>query len=316
MRHAGTPSYLSVGNSEFMAKIDGLYGLAENCGLCPRRCGAKRLGGEKGLCGASGGLKIASMNMHFGEEPPISGRTGSGTVFFSGCPLKCKFCQNYPISRFCAGKFFDAAEFADGIIRLQGKGANNINLVTSAQYMPFVAEAIFMAKNRGLNIPIVYNSSGYEDERTLRFLDKIIDVYLPDIKYSDDGQALKYSGVKGYVATNRKALKIMYEQVGALKVDKNGVAVSGLLIRHLVLPGGISGYADSFRFIAEELGEEVPVSLMNQYFPAYKAVYDAAVSRKISEGEYMDAVQELTGNNLAGFFQSGGCLADDDDISI
>ncbi len=299
------PSFLNISNADFIAKIDALYDLAENCGLCPRRCGAKRLKGEKGLCGGEDVLKIASINLHFGEEPPISGKTGSGTVFFSGCPLKCKFCQNYPISRYGAGTYYYTAEFAEKMVKLQEKGANNINLVTSAHYMPFVVESIFLAKKIGLNIPIVYNSSGYEDESLLNLLDGIIDIYLPDIKYSDDRYALKYSGVSNYVEINRKALRIMYEQVKELKINKkNGIAVSGLLIRHLVLPGGISGYEDSFKFIAENISEDVPVSIMSQYFPAYKACYDDTISMLITVEEYSAAVESLIRHNLTGFFQN------------
>ncbi len=297
-------SYLTVSNGDFISKIDALYGLMENCELCPRHCGAKRFKGEKGLCGAADKLKIASINLHFGEEPPISGKTGSGTVFFSGCSLKCKFCQNYPISRYCAGNFYDTAELADGMVKLQEKGAVNINLVTPTHYMPFVAESIFLAKKMGLKIPIVYNSSGYEDAKLLNLLNGIIDIYLPDIKYSDNKNALSYSGVADYVEINRKALKIVCGQVKELRVSKYGIAVSGLLIRHLVLPEGISGYADSFKFIAEELGGDVPVSLMSQYFPAYKAEYDGRLNRKITEREYSAAVKELIDKNLTGFFQN------------
>ncbi len=298
------PSYLDISNEDFLSKIDALYGLTENCGLCPRRCGAKRLKGEKGLCGGEDKLKIASINLHFGEEPSISGGSGSGTVFFSGCPLKCKFCQNYPISRYGIGKYYDTIEFAEKMVELQGKKAHNINLVTPSHYMPFVAESIFLAKTMGLNIPIVYNSSGYEDKRLLDLLNKIIDIYLPDIKYSDNKYALKYSGVPDYVEINRKALKIMYEQVKELRINKDGIAVSGLLIRHLVLPQGISGYADSFKFIAGQLGIDVPVSIMSQYFPAYKAFYDDKISVAITAEEYSAAVEALIDNNLTGFFQN------------
>jgi len=297
------PSYLAISNADFISKIDGLYCLMEDCRLCPRRCGAKRLKGERGLCGAADKLKIASINLHYGEEPPISGKTGSGTVFFSGCSLKCKFCQNYPISRYCAGNFYDTAELADGMVKLQEKGAANINLVTSMHYMPFVAESIFLAKKIGLKIPIVYNSSGYEEAGALNLLNGIIDIYLPDIKYSDNKYALNYSGIADYVEINRKALKIMYGQVKELKISRSGIAVSGLLIRHLILPENISGYADSFKFIADELGGDVPVSLMSQYFPAYKAEYDRKLNRKITAIEYSAAIKELIAQNLTGFFQ-------------
>lgn len=310
------PSYLAISNKDFVSKIDGLYDLMENCGLCPRKCGAKRFKGEKGLCGAEDKLRIASINLHFGEEPPISGKKGSGTIFFSGCSLKCKFCQNYPVSRYCTGNFYETNELSEGMLILQEKGAGNINLVTSSHYMPFVVEAIFLAKNRGLKIPIVYNSSGYEEEKLLYLLNEIIDIYLPDIKYSDNKYALRYSGVSDYVGINRKALKIMYEQVKELKVNREGIAVSGILIRHLVLPEVISGYADSFKFIAEELGLNVPLSLMSQYFPAYKALYDGKINRRITEGEYLAAVKEMLDRNLTGFYQNDKNLHIDDICAV
>lgn len=302
------PSYLALSNKEFLDRIDKLYSLMNECELCPRKCGAKRMDGETGLCGGKDKLRIASMTVHFGEEPPISGKSGSGTIFFSGCPLKCKFCQNYPISKYCAGIAYDASELAAGMLKLQEKGACNINLVSSSHFMPFVVEAIFLAKNGGLSVPIVYNSSGYESEKLLNLLDKIIDIYLPDIKYSSDKEALRYSGVKDYVKINRLALKNMYKQVNELTMNSEGLAISGLMVRHLVLPERISGYKDSFRFIAKELSINVPVSLMNQYFPAYKAIYDFKINRKITQDEYSDAILNLTNENLIGYFQEDDSL--------
>lgn len=302
------PSYLTLSDKEFSAKIDELYNLMSECELCPRRCKAKRINGGRGLCGEADKLRIASINIHFGEEPPISGRTGSGTIFFSGCPLKCKFCQNYPISRYCAGNLYDTAQLAAGMLKLQEKGACNINLVSSAHFMPFVVESIFLAKQQGLSIPIVYNSSGYESEKLLNLLNKIIDIYLPDIKYSNNEDALRYSGTKDYVEINRLALKIMYNQVKELAMDAQGIAISGLMIRHLVLPAGISGHKDSFRFIADELSVNVPVSLMSQYFPAYKAGYDFKINRKITHEEYAEAILDLANADLTGYFQEDNSL--------
>lgn len=287
----------------FLAKINSLYELMENCSLCPRKCGAKRLKGERGICGACDKLMVASYNLHFGEEPPISGTNGSGTIFFSGCSLKCKFCQNYPVSRFFTGRPYTPLELSGVCLSLQKKGAHNINLVTSAHFMPFVAEAVYLARTSGLNIPVLYNSSGYESEELLSILSGIIDIYLPDAKYSDDDVSLKYSGVSDYIEVNRKALKIMYEQAGELKLDRHGIGVSGLLIRHLVLPEGLSGYDKSFKFIAEELSGDIPVSLMSQYFPAYKAFNDKKVNRKITEREYQDAIASLVETGLTGYYQ-------------
>lgn len=297
------PSYLALTKREFLSKINYLYDIAENCSLCPRKCGAKRLKGEQGLCGAKDRLVIASYNLHHGEEPPISGTYGSGAIFFSGCSLKCKFCQNYPISRFCAGKSYTSYELSRAMLKLQKNCAHNINLVTSTHFMPYVVEGAYFAKEDGLNIPIIYNSSGYESEELLNALSGIIDIYLPDIKYCDNSLALQFSGVSDYVEVNRKALKIMHDQVQELQVDLNGIAVKGMLIRHLVLPEMLSGYRQSFQFIAENISKNVQVSLMSQYFPAYKAFNDKRANRKITYEEYMDAIESLEEAGLTGYYQ-------------
>ncbi|MHB1680401.1 MAG: radical SAM protein [bacterium] len=289
---------------DFLYKIKYLYKITENCSLCPRYCNAKRFQAEKGLCGAKDELRIASFNIHKGEEPCISGSNGSGTIFFSGCPLKCKFCQNYPISRFYNGKDYTVLELSDIMIKLQKRGAHNINLVTSTHFMPFIVEALYIAKDKGLKIPVVYNSSGYETEELIEILGGIIDIYIPDIKYSDNKIALKYSGADNYVEVNRKALKKIYKQSGELQTDFSGIAIKGMLVRHLVLPEGLSGYQESFKFIAEELSENVPVSLMSQYFPAYKAFNDNTVNRKITAEEYIEAVDCLFNAGLSGYYQT------------
>ncbi len=289
---------------DFLYKIKYLYKIAENCSLCPRYCNAKRFQAEKGLCGAKDKLRIASFNIHKGEEPCISGKNGSGTIFFSGCSLKCKFCQNYPISRFYNGKDYTVLELSDIMLGLQKRGAHNINLVTSTHFMPFIANALCIAKDKGLTIPVIYNSSGYETEELIEILDGIIDIYLPDIKYSNNRIALKYSGADNYVEVNRKALKKIYKQAGGLQLDFNGIAIKGMLVRHLVLPEGLSGYQESFKFIAEELSENIPVSLMSQYFPAYKAFNDNVVNRKITAEEYIKAIDCLSNAGLYGYYQT------------
>ncbi|MHB1645821.1 MAG: radical SAM protein [Candidatus Acididesulfobacter diazotrophicus] len=289
---------------DFLYRIKYLYKITESCSLCPRCCNAKRFKAEEGLCGAKDKLRIASFNIHKGEEPCISGRNGSGTIFFSGCSLKCKFCQNYPISRFYNGKNYNVSELSDIMIKLQKRGAHNINLVTSTHFMPFIVEALYIAKDKGLKIPVIYNSSGYETEELIEILDGIIDIYLPDIKYSDNKIALKYSGADNYVEVNRKALKKIYKQSGELQTDFSGIAIKGMLVRHLVLPEDLSGYKESFKFIAEELSKNIPVSLMSQYFPAYKAFNDNAVNRKITAEEYIKAVDCLSNAGLAGYYQT------------
>jgi putative pyruvate formate lyase activating enzyme len=289
---------------DFLYKIKYLYKTAENCSLCPRCCNAKRFQAEKGLCGAKDKLRIASFNIHKGEEPCISGNNGSGTIFFSGCSLKCKFCQNYPISRFYNGKDYTVLELSYIMLELQKRGAHNINLVTSTHFMPFIADALYIAREQGLKIPVIYNSSGYETEELVEILDGIIDIYLPDIKYSNNKIALKYSGVDNYVELNRKALKKIYQQAGELQTDFSGMAIKGMLVRHLVLPDGLSGFQESFKFIAEELSQNIPVSLMSQYFPAYKAFNDNIVNRKVTAEEYFEAVDCMSDAGLYGYYQT------------
>ena len=190
------------------------------------------------------------------------------------------------------------------MLKLQKRGAHNINLVTSTHFMQFIVEALYIAKDKGLKIPVIYNSSGYETEELIEILDGIIDIYLPDIKYSDNKIALKYSGADNYVEINRKALKKIYKQSGELQTDFSGIAIKGMLVRHLVLPDNLSGYKESFKFIAEELSKNVPISLMSQYFPAYKAFNDDAVNRKITAEEYIEAVDYLSNADLSGYYQT------------
>jgi len=229
--------------------------------------------------------KIASYNIHNGEEPPVSGPRGSGTIFFSGCGLRCIFCQNFPISQLLNGNEVSVEEVAGYMLFLQKKGAHNINFVTPTHYVPQIVEAVYIASQRGLKLPLVYNSSGYEELQTLKLLDGIIDIYLPDMKYSSDENALKYSGVNNYVEINRLAIKEIYRQVGPLTTDEHGIARRGLIIRHLVLPGDISGTEDVLRFICE-LDPAIPVSLMSQYFPAHRANNFPELKRHLKREEY------------------------------
>jgi len=233
---------------------------------------------------------VASWNNHLGEEPPISGKKGSGAIFFSGCTGKCIFCQNYPISQLGTGVEMTAERLADIMLELQGRGCHNINFVTPTHFSPSIVKAVGSAAARGLRIPIVYNTSGYERVETLRLLDGIVDIYLPDVKYSDNSVAARLSGFTGYVEYNRTALKEMYRQVGKLKT-RRGCAIRGMIIRHLILPGGLSGTPEAIRFIAEEISREVHISLMDQYFPAYHAAHHETISRRISEEEYQEALE-------------------------
>ncbi|MCD6097762.1 radical SAM protein [bacterium] len=267
--------------------------LLSNCSVCPRRCGVNRMKGEVGFCRSGFLPKVASYNLHFGEEPPISGSRGSGTIFFSNCNMRCVYCQNYPISQFGVGNEVEIAELADMMLSLQSRGAHNINLVTPTHFVPQILEAVGIAKKSGLSIPIVYNTSGYESVETLHLLDGVVDIYLVDMRYSDNENALRYSSCPDYVEVNRQAVLEMHRQVGDLLLDKGGVAKKGVIVRLLVLPNGISGTEDNLRFLLENVGNAVYISLMSQYFPAYRSREFPLLSRRISAEEYTRVVELL-----------------------
>jgi putative pyruvate formate lyase activating enzyme len=273
--------------------IDELYKMMDSCSLCPRKCGAKRNRGQKGLCKTADRIFIASGNVHTGEEPPISGECGSGTVFLSNCTLSCVFCQNYPISQFGNGKEFSLEELADLTLKLQDRGVHNINFVTPTHYSAHIANAVYKARGKGLEIPVLWNTSGYENIEVLKLLEGIVDIYLPDVKYSDNDLAFKYSGVKNYVESNRAALKEMKRQAGDLKIDDKGIAKKGIIIRHLVLPGNLENTKNCLAFIAKELSKETFVSLMAQYHGAYKFADFPELQRGLTGEEYSKALSYL-----------------------
>jgi putative pyruvate formate lyase activating enzyme len=290
---------------ELSRRAEALDARLQRCDLCPRACGVDRKSGKVGYCGVGSLPRIASINLHPWEEPPISGTRGSGTIFFSGCTLRCIFCQNYPISQLGVGSERSVEDLASGMLKLQDKGAHNINLVTSTHQMAAVVHALVQAAHRGLRIPLVYNSSGYESVETLRLLDGIIDVYLPDIKYADSEIAGKYSGVADYVGCNREALVEMWRQTGPLQTDAAGIALKGMMVRHLVLPENLSGPDECLSFLARRMGPQVWVSLMNQYFPAHKGPFTPPLDRKATQEEYEAAFAALTGLGiLNGFVQA------------
>lgn len=262
------------------------------CSLCPHKCKVNRQRGERGVCRAGTVAVVASYNCHDGEEPPISGTSGSGTIFFTWCSGKCLFCQNYPISQLGIGREVTDEELADMMMSLQSRGCININLVTPTHFLPSFLSALSIAIDKGFSLPIVYNTSGYERVETLRLLDSIIDIYLPDAKYSDSNIARKLSGFTNYVGHNRSALMEMYRQVGNLRI-RDGNAIGGMIIRHLVLPGNLSGTDEVLTFIAEGISRDMYTSLMNQYFPAHKAVGHPLLSRKITQDEYNWAIERF-----------------------
>ena len=275
------------------SRLKKAYTLLKSCEVCPRKCRAKRLTGEKGICGAGFHPIVSSDNLHHGEEPPISGFRGSGTIFFTGCSLGCVFCQNYPISHLLHGNQNTVPRLAEIMLRLQKIGAHNINLVTPTHFTPQIMAALLIAYKKGLKIPIVYNCGGFESLNTLKLLDGIIDIYMPDMKYSDPELAKIYSSARTYPEINKAAVKEMYRQVGDLQIDENGIAKKGLLIRHLVLPENIAGTKEVLRFIAEEISPNTYISLMSQYFPAYKALSIPAINRRITHAEYKQAREYL-----------------------
>ncbi|MBW4055644.1 MAG: radical SAM protein [Proteobacteria bacterium] len=280
-------------SGELLHRIGESYRRLAACDLCPHDCGVNRIKGERGICGAGLKPKIASATVHHGEEPPISGTKGSGTIFLSGCSLKCVFCQNFPISQFGNGEVITTRELAARMLKLQRQGVHNINFVTPTHYLPQILAALWLAIPHGLNLPIVWNSSGYEKVDVLQFLDGIVSIYLPDMKYSDDVSAAEISSAPGYCRINRAAVTEMLRQVGQLQVNDYGIAIQGLIIRHLVLPEGRAGTSETLHWIADNLGQETHVSLMSQYFPAHNALSLQGMSRKITSQEYDRAVSDL-----------------------
>ena len=272
------------------------------CTLCPRQCGIDRYS-KAGFCGEKTLIRAAKAYLHMWEEPCISGTNGSGTVFFSGCCLKCRFCQNYKISCEGHGKEITVQRLAEIFLELQEKGAHNINLVSPTQFVPQIIEALDLCKGK-LNIPIVYNTGGYERVETLQMLEGYVDIYLPDFKYYDNELAKKYSSTENYFEVVTEALKEMYRQVGRYRLDENGIMQSGLVIRHLTLPTHRHDSVKVLEWIAENLPkDEILISLMSQYTPFYRSNEFKELSRRISTFEYnfvLDKAQEL---GLDGFMQ-------------
>jgi putative pyruvate formate lyase activating enzyme len=287
------PGYLLLKREDALSlRAEAAWERLHACDLCPRRCGVNRLRGEAGFCRAVGeAVDVASCNAHIWEEPPLSGSGGSGTIFFSHCTARCLFCQNYPISQLGVGRPYTPSELAEKMLRLQARGCHNINLVTPTHYVAHILAAVALAADGGLCIPLVYNSSGYETVETLRLLEGVIDIYLPDAKYADDAVAAEIMGVHGYVAQNRLALREMQRQVGIeLLLDAQDLAQRGMIVRHMVLPGSLSQTPEVLRWIAEELSPRTYVSLMAQYFAAHRAVDHPLLGRRLTEIEYEAAL--------------------------
>ncbi len=283
--------------------------LLSPCRICPRECKVDRLNGELGNCKAGLTVKVSSYHQHFGEEPPLVGRHGSGTIFLTHCNLHCVFCQNYEISQLGLGRETTLEQLAQMMLRLQELGCHNINFVTPTPWVPQIVEALSIAQHKGLSVSIVYNCGGYESVETLKLLEGIVDIYMPDIKYANNAYAEKYSSAPQYWNVVKAALKEMHRQVGELVV-KNGVAKEGLLIRHLVLPENIAGSKKCFEFIAKELSKDTVVNPMAQYYPTFKANRYPEIDRRITTQEYREALEELEKYGLdKGFKQTIDTIA-------
>lgn len=270
----------------------------KRCTLCPRRCGVDREAGERGFCGAGAVAKVAAVSVHHGEEPPLSGSGGSGNIFFTGCNLACLFCQNYPISRLGVGRDFSIEEIAEAMLSLQARGVHNVNLVSPTPWVPHIIEAVAVARGKGFHLPLVYNSGGYEEVDTLRLLEGVVDVYLPDMKYASDGAAWRFSRVPRYTSFNRRAVAEMVRQKGALVTDGDGIAVAGVLVRHLVLPGEANETTAVFKAM-RSVSRTLPLSLMYQYFPAYRAVGHPVLGRRLWREECREVERSLWSAGLS-----------------
>lgn len=281
--------------------------MLEKCDICPHECKVNRKQGKIGRCKATDKVKIALYSVHDFEEPCISGKNGSGTVFFSNCNLNCIFCQNYEISQLGKGKDITIEELAEIFLKQQEKGVENINLVTPTSYVIQIIEAIKIARKKGLVIPILYNTNAYEKVETLKLLDGYIDIYLPDLKYAENTLGEKYSKVKGYFEIATKAIQEMVRQVGMPKLDKEGKMKKGVMIRHLVLPNHIENSKKVLKWIKENLPEDIYISVMAQYFPTYKAKEWQELNRKLTKEEWKkieDYIEELEIEN--GYVQELG----------
>lgn len=291
MSAAFTPAYKKLSTRELWEKVKIAEAILKECTLCPRNCRVDRKSGEKGVCKTGDRPIVASWGPHFGEERPLVGRFGSGTIFFSYCNLKCIFCQNWTISHLGEGEEVSLERLAEIMLEVQEMGCHNINLVTPTHQMPMILHSIAIASEKGLNIPIVYNCGGYESIEAIRILDGVIDIYMPDFKYSDPEMALKYSRAKDYPVVAKVVIKEMHRQVGDLIIDDRGIALRGLLVRHLVLPEGIAGTAEVVRFIAEEISKDTYINIMDQYYPCYKAFEHPPLDRRITTSEYSEAIE-------------------------
>jgi putative pyruvate formate lyase activating enzyme len=286
------PAYLALLRSgELQQRVESAYERLHTCDFCGHECRVDRYE-ELGVCKTGARAAVASYHPHLGEEGPLSGWRGSGTIFFSQCNLRCQFCQNYDISQEGHGREVEPQDLGAMMLVLQEQGCHNINLVSPTHVVAPILAAILVAAQAGLRLPLVWNTGGYDSLAALALLDGVVDIYMPDMKYADENTAHKYSKVKHYPAVNQAAVKEMYRQVGDLIVDENGVALRGLLVRHLVLPEGLAGTPEIARFLAEEVSRNTYVNVMDQYRPCYKAGELPPLNRRTTRAEYEQALEQ------------------------
>ena len=301
------PSYLALLDSGALAaRRDRAISILERCRLCPRECGVNRAAGETGVCRTGRNALVSSAHPHFGEEAPLVGSSGSGTIFFSGCNLKCLFCQNHEISHLAQGDETTAKRLAFLMLRLQETGCHNINLVTPTHVVPQMLEALELAARGGLRLPIVYNTGGYDSIEGLRLLDGIIDIYMPDVKYLSSAPAAEYSDAADYPDVIRNVVREMHRQVGDLEISADGIAIRGLLVRHLVMPGLLDDTARVAAFLADEISRDTYVNVMDQYRPEYLAREHPPLDRPLSRDEWREALRLA---RAAGLHRFDGCRA-------
>ena len=297
------PAYLNLLRSgELARRVRAAYGHLERCDLCAHRCGVNRRETIRGaVCRTGERAVVSSYHLHFGEEAPLVGRGGSGTIFFAWCNLRCQFCQNYEISQLGEGSPVEPEEIAAMMLHLQREGCHNINLVSPSHVVPQILAAVWVAARAGLTTPLVYNTGGYDSPEALALLDGVIDIYMPDMKYADAATARKYSKIREYPTINRAAVKEMHRQVGDLVLDDLGLAQRGLLVRHLILPDDLAGTREVLRFLAQKISPNAYLNLMDQYRPCYKASEFPELNRRITREEFENAVrwaEELGLNRL------------------
>ncbi len=292
MAAATLPGYVELHKQgELRRRAEQAWQGLAHCHTCAWQCAVDRLAGELGQCRTGRLARVSSYFPHFGEEDCLRGRHGSGTIFFAHCNLHCQFCQNYDISQLGHGQDVEPEQIAVMMLALQAEGCHNINLVSPSHVVPQIMVALALAAEAGLRLPLVYNTGGYDSLETLRLLDGVVDIYMPDMKYADPETALRYSQVPNYPPINQAAVKEMHRQVGDLAIDEDGIAQRGLLVRHLVLPGGLAGTAEIARFLAEKVSAACYINVMGQYRPAYRAARYPEIDRPASRQEVAEAVQ-------------------------